>query len=206
MPTMDWLLTLIRYFNKFQKYEPDPKYSDVKKQHTGPARVGYFGHFADFSRDFVQACAKVGVPLSPDFNTDAGTRGVNQVSTTYFSIILFWQWIRRSVCIDKAANCLNASDFAQWHTSTNTKLASLLRRHTSPKTFWPDPIWQLRLTLQLLEFYLNRRKTVMKLGLLASSLRDPREAPDTRLGLRKKLSFGMFPVHFCCPTLIYRVY
>lgn len=77
---MDRPLTFTRYFDKFQKYEPDSRYPDVKKQTTGPVRVGYFSYLADFSRDFIQACAKVGVPISPDFNTNAGTRGVNRVS------------------------------------------------------------------------------------------------------------------------------
>jgi choline dehydrogenase len=86
---MGRVLTLVRYFNKFQKYELDPKYPDVKKEATGPVRVGYFSYLADFSRDFVQACTKVGVPLSPDFNTDAGTRGANRVSIIYVSIISF---------------------------------------------------------------------------------------------------------------------
>ncbi|EKM78089.1 hypothetical protein AGABI1DRAFT_114921 [Agaricus bisporus var. burnettii JB137-S8] len=72
---------LSKYFNKFQKYEPDSRYPDVRKQTTGPVRVGYFSYLADFSRDFIQACAKVGVPISPDFNTNAGTRGVNRVMT-----------------------------------------------------------------------------------------------------------------------------
>ncbi|KXN88620.1 L-sorbose 1-dehydrogenase [Leucoagaricus sp. SymC.cos] len=72
-----------RYFNKFERYEDDSRYPDVnsKAKGKGPVQVGYFGDLRDPCRDFVQACTKIGVPFSPDFNTTAGTRGVNRVMT-----------------------------------------------------------------------------------------------------------------------------
>ncbi|KAJ3568716.1 hypothetical protein NP233_g5531 [Leucocoprinus birnbaumii] len=72
-----------KYFNKFEKYEDDPRYPDVKSSDKGkgPVRMGYFGDLQNVCRDFVEACTKVGVPLSHDFNTNAGTRGVNRMMT-----------------------------------------------------------------------------------------------------------------------------
>lgn len=83
--------TLIRYFNKFERYIDDPKYPDVDsgiKGSSGPVRIGYFSDLADSSRDFVQACTKADVPLKPDFNTTSGTRGVNRVSS--LKLLVSW--------------------------------------------------------------------------------------------------------------------
>ncbi|KIM36177.1 GMC oxidoreductase [Hebeloma cylindrosporum] len=72
-----------RYFTKFEKFVDDPLYPDVNskvKGKDGPVRVGYFNTVSDGSKDFIEACIKVGIPYSADFNTPPGTRGVNRVS------------------------------------------------------------------------------------------------------------------------------
>lgn len=78
------LLNQHSYFNKFEKYVHDPEHPQVDttvKGTEGPVRVGYFSTVSRASKDFVQACIKLGIPFSPDFNTSNGTRGVNRVST-----------------------------------------------------------------------------------------------------------------------------
>lgn len=61
---------------------------DGSTKGKGPVRVGYFNDIQCVCSDFVQACTKVGVPLSHDFNTNAGTIGVNRVC---YSLFLFWK-------------------------------------------------------------------------------------------------------------------
>ncbi|KAF9451903.1 GMC oxidoreductase [Macrolepiota fuliginosa MF-IS2] len=73
-----------RYFNKFENYKDDPRYPEVDssiKGSKGPVCIGYFNNLSEPAKNFVQACTKLDVPHSPDFNTVAGTRGVNRVLT-----------------------------------------------------------------------------------------------------------------------------
>lgn len=74
---------LSKYFSKFERYEDDARYPDVNSgiKGKGPVRVGYFSDLQNVCRDFVQACTKIGVPLCHDFNTHAGTKGVNRMMT-----------------------------------------------------------------------------------------------------------------------------
>lgn len=72
-----------RYFRKFERYTPDtsfPLVDEKVKGSDGPVQVGYFNYISEASKQFIKACMNIGIPYSPDFNTSAGTRGVNRVS------------------------------------------------------------------------------------------------------------------------------
>lgn len=71
-----------RYFRKFEKYVPDPKYPEVSgKGTTGPVQVGYFTHVSEVAKNFIKACTNVGIPISADFTSSKGTLGVNRIMT-----------------------------------------------------------------------------------------------------------------------------
>ncbi|KAF8656251.1 hypothetical protein AX16_002687 [Volvariella volvacea WC 439] len=73
-----------RYFNKFENYQADSRYPRVDtsvKGNDGPVTIGYYSAISPKSKDFVEACTRLGVPFSPDFNTTKGTMGVNRVMT-----------------------------------------------------------------------------------------------------------------------------
>ncbi|KIJ46345.1 GMC oxidoreductase [Sphaerobolus stellatus SS14] len=73
-----------KYFIKFEKYTPSPKYPDVDvklRGSEGPVNVGYFGYCSAATTKWIESCINAGIPKSPDFNTPAGTMGVNKVMT-----------------------------------------------------------------------------------------------------------------------------
>ncbi|KAF8641732.1 hypothetical protein AX16_009842 [Volvariella volvacea WC 439] len=72
------------YFNKFENYKADTRYPQVDtsvKGNSGPVTIGYNSTISPKSGHFVEACTRLGVPLSHDFNTTKGTMGVNRVMT-----------------------------------------------------------------------------------------------------------------------------
>ncbi|KAK1231639.1 hypothetical protein PQX77_005237 [Marasmius sp. AFHP31] len=67
-----------KYFRKFEKYLPDPRYPEVDdsvRGKNGPVRVGYFNTVTKSAKAFVESCVKVGIPFTPDFNGPEGTMG-----------------------------------------------------------------------------------------------------------------------------------
>lgn len=71
-----------QYIKKFEDFKPDPRYPKINvadRGSGGPVRVGFHTHLSEGSRLFVETCPKVGVPFSPDFNSVAGTLGVNRI-------------------------------------------------------------------------------------------------------------------------------
>ncbi|KII85123.1 hypothetical protein PLICRDRAFT_57055 [Plicaturopsis crispa FD-325 SS-3] len=73
-----------QYIRKFENYKPNPRYPGVKsgdRGSDGPVRIGYNNFMSVTSEKFVQAATRAGIPFSPDFNTEAGTKGVNRVLT-----------------------------------------------------------------------------------------------------------------------------
>ncbi|EIN07763.1 alcohol oxidase [Punctularia strigosozonata HHB-11173 SS5] len=72
------------YFRKFEKFTPSKVFPDVDVQargSVGPIEVGYFGHYSEVARRFVDACEAIGIPKNPDVNTDKGTLGATKVVT-----------------------------------------------------------------------------------------------------------------------------
>lgn len=73
-----------KYFRKFEKYNPDPRFPHVDpllRGANGPVEIGYCSHIWPGSAGFVQASMNVGIPFSPDFCTTKGTRGTNKIMT-----------------------------------------------------------------------------------------------------------------------------
>ncbi|KAJ7067209.1 hypothetical protein C8F01DRAFT_980240 [Mycena amicta] len=73
-----------KLFQKFEKYLPDKAYPAVdttERGNAGPVRVGYFNRVSEHSKAFLTACAEVGIPLIPDFNTSKGPIGASRVMT-----------------------------------------------------------------------------------------------------------------------------
>ncbi len=71
-----------RFFRKFEKFEAHPNFPEIDvslKGSKGPMDIGYFPLIAKASKDFVEACKGVGIPLSTDFTQPAGVLGVNKV-------------------------------------------------------------------------------------------------------------------------------
>ncbi|KAG1763659.1 hypothetical protein EV702DRAFT_1157200 [Suillus placidus] len=79
LPSVD--LCCFRYFRKFEKYNPDPRFPHVDpllRGANGPVEIGYSAHIWPGCADFVQASMNVGIPFSPDFCTTKGTQGTNK--------------------------------------------------------------------------------------------------------------------------------
>ncbi|KAG2067902.1 alcohol oxidase [Suillus decipiens] len=73
-----------KYFRKFEKYNPDPRFPHVDpllRGANGPVEIGYSAHIWPGCAGFVQASMNVGIPFSPDFCTTKGTQGTNKVLT-----------------------------------------------------------------------------------------------------------------------------
>ncbi|KIY62126.1 GMC oxidoreductase [Cylindrobasidium torrendii FP15055 ss-10] len=78
-----------RYFKKFENYAPVSEAKDSKNPGAdisqrgvgGPVTVGFHSGMQCWSKAFVQACQKVGIPFSPDFNAPESQVGVNRVLT-----------------------------------------------------------------------------------------------------------------------------
>ncbi|ESK94011.1 putative gmc oxidoreductase [Moniliophthora roreri MCA 2997] len=73
-----------KYFRKFEKYTPDPRYPQVDisvRGNSGPVRVGYFNTVSNSAQAFIDACVRVGIPFTPDFNGSNGTMGVSRIMT-----------------------------------------------------------------------------------------------------------------------------
>ncbi|EGO24432.1 hypothetical protein SERLADRAFT_449204 [Serpula lacrymans var. lacrymans S7.9] len=78
-----------RYFRKFEKYTPDPRFPHVDpslRGTDGPVQVGYFAHIWKGSELFIQSSIQAGIPFSPDFTTTAGTKGTNKVMSYFCSV------------------------------------------------------------------------------------------------------------------------
>ncbi|KAJ2922556.1 hypothetical protein H1R20_g14544, partial [Candolleomyces eurysporus] len=72
------------YFRKFERFNPHPEYPlvDIATKGTqGPVNVGYFNTVTPPSKAFIQACVRVGIPFTPDFNGPNGTMGVSRIMT-----------------------------------------------------------------------------------------------------------------------------
>ncbi|KAF9065075.1 hypothetical protein BDP27DRAFT_1298469 [Rhodocollybia butyracea] len=75
---------LHRYFKKFERYAPDPRYPQVDasfRGKEGPVRVGYFNTITTSAKAFIDSCVEIGIPFTPDFNGPKGTMGVSRVMT-----------------------------------------------------------------------------------------------------------------------------
>lgn len=73
-----------KYFRKFEKYNPDPRFSHVDpllRGANGPVEIGYNAHIWPGCAGFVRASMNVGIPFSPDFCTTKGTQGTNKIMT-----------------------------------------------------------------------------------------------------------------------------
>lgn len=73
-----------KYFRKFEKYNPDPRFPHVDpllRGANGPVEIGYSAHIWPGCAGFVQASMNVGIPFSPDFCTTKGTQGTNKIMT-----------------------------------------------------------------------------------------------------------------------------
>lgn len=73
-----------KYFRKFEKYNPDPRFPHVDpllRGANGPVEIGYSAHIWPGCADFVRASMNVGIPFSPDFCTTKGTQGTNKIMT-----------------------------------------------------------------------------------------------------------------------------
>ena len=71
-----------RYFRKFEKYTPDPRFPHVDaslRGSRGPVTVGYHANIWEGSPLFVDASINAGIPFNPDFTTANGTLGTNKV-------------------------------------------------------------------------------------------------------------------------------
>jgi choline dehydrogenase len=80
-----------KYIRKFERYSPHPQHPSVDsgdRGNCGPVEVGYRAHLGRTNRAFVDTCPNVGIPISSDFNTEAGKKGANQVCVgfIYFSL------------------------------------------------------------------------------------------------------------------------
>lgn len=76
------LISFHRYFKRFESYSHDSEQPNVDislKGSQGPVRVGYFSDISEASKKFITTCVRLGVPFSTDFNTPAGSQGVNRV-------------------------------------------------------------------------------------------------------------------------------
>jgi hypothetical protein len=76
------VIPLLRYFRKFEKYTPNPRFIHVDpllRGANGPIEIGYNAHTWQGSEAFVQASMNIGIPFSPDFCTTKGTKGTNKV-------------------------------------------------------------------------------------------------------------------------------
>jgi len=73
------MLQIVRYFNKFERYENDTRYPDINSsiKEEGLIYMDYFNNLWNISRDFIQACTKLGMFLSYDFNMNTSTRDIN---------------------------------------------------------------------------------------------------------------------------------
>ncbi|KAJ3521347.1 hypothetical protein NM688_g9027 [Phlebia brevispora] len=72
------------YFAKFEKFSPNPTFPDVDdslRSAQGPMHVGHYGHHANPTVKFVEACEAAGIPLSHDLNTHKGTIGATKLMT-----------------------------------------------------------------------------------------------------------------------------
>jgi choline dehydrogenase len=98
---------IIKYFRKLEKYSPNPNFPLVDMEHRSKTglmtgnilfalwsilasvlialKVGHGTYTNPTTGAFVQACHEIGIPVSPDINTSAGTLGATRVST--FQII-----------------------------------------------------------------------------------------------------------------------
>ncbi|KIJ22938.1 GMC oxidoreductase, partial [Sphaerobolus stellatus SS14] len=65
------------YLLKFEKYSPHTKYpvDTSLRGSSGPVDVGYFGFCTKASSNWIEACANIGIPKTPDVNTSAGSLG-----------------------------------------------------------------------------------------------------------------------------------
>ncbi|OJT02449.1 hypothetical protein TRAPUB_7016 [Trametes pubescens] len=73
-----------KYMLKFEKYLPSarhPKVDASLRGESGPVEVGFFGHQANGTPKFIEACANAGIPAVPDVNTAKGTLGVTKAMT-----------------------------------------------------------------------------------------------------------------------------
>ncbi|KAG1851476.1 hypothetical protein DFJ58DRAFT_886414 [Suillus subalutaceus] len=73
-----------KYFRKFEKYNPDPRFPHVDpllRGANGPVEIGYNAHIWPGCAGFVRASMNVGIPFSPDFCTTKGTQGTNKIMT-----------------------------------------------------------------------------------------------------------------------------
>lgn len=73
---------LFRYFRKFEKYTPDPRFPHVNpllRGASGPVEIGYNAYTWKGSEAFIEASMNAGIPFSPDFCTTKGTKGTNKV-------------------------------------------------------------------------------------------------------------------------------
>ncbi|TBU48594.1 GMC oxidoreductase [Dichomitus squalens] len=72
------------YIKKFETFHPSPDYPEVDaslRGNSGPVQTGFFGFASEGTRNFIEACAKVGILRTPDTNTHKGTIGVTKVMT-----------------------------------------------------------------------------------------------------------------------------
>ncbi|KAI0950760.1 hypothetical protein AcW1_007983 [Taiwanofungus camphoratus] len=72
------------YFMKFEKFHPSEQYSSVDvalRGSAGPVHIGYFGHASTHTRNFLEACDRVGIARSVDLNTLKGTLGASKAMT-----------------------------------------------------------------------------------------------------------------------------
>ncbi|KAG1727650.1 uncharacterized protein EDB91DRAFT_1253777 [Suillus paluster] len=74
-----------KYFRKFEKYNPDPRFPHVDpllRGADGPVEIGYSAHIWPGCKAFVQASMNIGIPFSADFCTTKGTKGTNKLIST----------------------------------------------------------------------------------------------------------------------------
>ena len=71
-----------RYFKKLENYTTNAHDSQVDASvhgANGPMKVGYNSHSSKGGQLFVKSGVGIGIPYSADFNTSAGTIGINRV-------------------------------------------------------------------------------------------------------------------------------
>jgi len=73
-----------KYFYKFEKFTPSPKYPHLDaslRGNEGPIQTGYFGSLSKLAESFIASCMRVGISLSHDVNNPLTITGVAKTIT-----------------------------------------------------------------------------------------------------------------------------
>ncbi|KAJ7145563.1 GMC oxidoreductase [Mycena epipterygia] len=75
---------MTRYFNKAEKYSPNPEFLHIDTALHGSSGISptRYGPFAPISNTIIDASVAIGIPRIPDMNTDKGPAGVSNFASS----------------------------------------------------------------------------------------------------------------------------